>query len=129
MRLTNSRYCLIITAIILICSIIWSCTPAASIGGKVEKDKLKDGLYEGKFKHGPVSASVKVTIKNQKITDIEIIEHDTFKGKKAEPVVPKRIIENQSTNVEVVTGATHSSRVIMNAVQNALVKSYSDTLK
>ncbi|GAK56987.1 hypothetical protein U27_03951 [Candidatus Vecturithrix granuli] len=43
---------------------------------------------------------------------------------KTEPIIPQRIIENQSTAVDSVTGATNSSTVIMNAVQNALEKAY-----
>lgn len=129
MKLQIKNYVFILNVMIVILSFIWSCTPAASIGGNVNENKLQDGVYEGEFKHGPVSAAVKVTIKDQKIADIELIKHDTWKGKKAEPVIPQRIIENQSTDVDVVTGATHSSRVIMNAVQKALEKSYADTLK
>ncbi len=36
----------------------------------------------------------------------------------------ERIIETQSTRVDVVSGATNSSRVIMNAVQKAIEKAY-----
>ncbi|MFC2076942.1 FMN-binding protein [candidate division KSB1 bacterium] len=93
-----------------------------SLGGPVDGARLADGIYEGSSKGGPVRAEVRVTIKNQRITDIELVKHDTWRGKKAEPVIPKRIIEKQSTDVETVTGATVSSRVIMNAVQGAVEK-------
>lgn len=109
----------------LTCSLfVYSCTPAVIIGGKVEQDQLKDGIYEGSFKHGPNSATVKVTIKNSKILDVEILKHDAWKGKKADPIIPRRIVDAQSTDVDVVTGATNSSRVIMNAVQNAIDQAY-----
>ena len=69
-----------------------------------------------------------MTIKEKRITDIEIVEHSTWKGKKAEPVIPKSIIDNQTTEVDAVSGATNSSRVIMNAVQKAIEKSYQKKL-
>ena len=106
----------------VILALFLSCQPAPKIGQSVQQDKLTDGIYDGSFKGGPNSAQVKVTIKDQKIAAIEIIKHDTWKGKKAEAVIPGRIIEKQSTNVDAVTGATNSSHVIMNAVQIAVEK-------
>ena len=41
-------------------------------------------------------------------------------GGPAEEVIPAKIIEKQSTNVDVVSGATMSSDAIMNAVQLAI---------
>jgi uncharacterized protein with FMN-binding domain len=41
-------------------------------------------------------------------------------GGKAEIVIVERIIAEQSTRVDAVSGATQSSRVIMHAVQGAL---------
>lgn len=113
------------TVIVLsICLFLSGCAKTEIIGGSVEHDKLVDGVYEGSYKGGPNKAVVKVTIEKQKIVKIEIVEHDAWKGKKAEPIIPQRIIDQQSTNVDAVSGATNSSKVIMNAVQNALEKAY-----
>jgi uncharacterized protein with FMN-binding domain len=90
----------------------------------VNQEKLVDGLYEGSYEAGPNKAAVKVTIKDNKIVSIQILEHRTWKGKKAEFVIPRIIIEKQSTEVDAVSGATNSSRVIMNAVQRAIEKAY-----
>jgi uncharacterized protein with FMN-binding domain len=100
------------------------CQKTVIIGGPVEHQRLVDGIYEGSYKGGLNEASVKVTIRDKRIANIEIVEHSTWKGKKAEPVIPKRIIDKQSTLVDAVSGATNSSRVIMNAVQRAVEKSY-----
>jgi len=111
--------------LLLIVSVSCSgCQMAPVIGGLIDHEKLVDGIYEGNYKGGPNSASVKVTIKDKKIVDIEIVKHSAWKGKKAEPVIPKEIIETQSTEVDAVSGATNSSNVIMNAVQKAVEKSY-----
>ena len=92
--------------------------------GPVNNEKLTDGAYEGSYKAGPNKTLVRVTIKEGKIVEIEIVKHRAWKGKKAESIIPRRIIENQSTRVDAVTGATNSSRVIMNAVQRAIEKAY-----
>lgn len=67
---------------------------------------------------------MQVTIKDKKIVNIEIVKHMSWRGKKAESIIPGRIIENQSTKVDAVTGATKSSHVIMNAVERAIKNAY-----
>lgn len=92
--------------------------------GPVDGGRLADGVYEGVHTAGPNKAVVKVRIQEEKIVEIEIVKHRAWKGKKAESIIPMRIIERQSTKVDAVTGATNSSRVIMNAVQKAIEKAY-----
>ena len=111
---------------ILIISILLSgCKETPIIGGAVDHERLVDGVYQGSYRGGPNKAVVKVTIEDKKIVRIKIVKHSTWKGKKAESIIPRRIVENQSTRVDAVTGATNSSRVIMNAVQEAIKNSYS----
>jgi uncharacterized protein with FMN-binding domain len=84
---------------------------------------IADGVYEGNYSSWPNSATVRVSVKDGRIMDVVIVRHvASWIGKKAEPVIPARIIEAQSTRVDAVSGATNSSRVIMNAVQDALDK-------
>ncbi|NVM26832.1 MAG: FMN-binding protein [Desulfobacterales bacterium] len=90
----------------------------------MNQEKLVDGSYEGSYEAGPNKAVVKVAIKNNEIVSIQILKHRAWKGKKAESVIPGIIIEKQSTEVDAVSGATNSSRVIMNAVQRAIEKAY-----
>ncbi len=110
--------------VLIAISVCLACNPTVQIGQEIQSDKLMDGIYERSFKSGPNYAEVEVTIKNQKIADINIVKHDAWKGKKAEPVISQRILQEQSTRVDAVTGATNSSHVIMNAVQRAVEKSY-----
>jgi uncharacterized protein with FMN-binding domain len=112
------------TIFLLAILMLKSCTSTVLVGRPVESSRLVDGVYRGSFKHGPNKAEVEVTIQNQKIIRVEILKHSAWKGKKAESVIPNRIVEKQSTNVETVSGATNSSNVIMNAVQKAVEKSY-----
>jgi len=101
------------------------CTMAPIRGAEIEEGKLADGIYEGGYRHGPNSAKVRVIISQGKIVDIELIKHfASWKGDNANEIIPQRIIAEQSTAVDAVSGATNSSRVIMNAVQEALEKAY-----
>lgn len=104
--------------------IITGCKNAPIMGGPITQNKLTDGIYEGESKFGPNSVKVKVIIKNQNIVSVELVAHDAWKGHKADEAIPSRIVDQQSTEVDAVTGATNSSHVIMNAVENAIQKSY-----
>ncbi len=123
MKMSVKFGCCVACCVVLIVS---GCakTKTATIGGVVQQTKLVDGVYEGNYKGGLNSAIVNVTITDQKIVKIDIVKHSAWKGKKAEPIIPQRIIEQQSTTVDAVSGATNSSIVIMNAVQVALEKAY-----
>jgi len=88
----------------------------------VDPGKFADGTYKGSYRGGPNKAIVEVTIKDNSIVNIKILQHQAWKGKKAEETIVERIITHQSTQVDAVSGATNSSRVIMNAVQLAIEK-------
>jgi len=103
-------------------TLFFSCAPAAVIGKPVDSAKLADGTYQGSYRGGPNKAVVEVTIKDNSIVNINIIEHQAWKGKKVEETIVERIIARQSTRVDAVSGATNSSNVIMNAVQLAIEK-------
>ncbi|MDF2839774.1 MAG: FMN-binding protein [Clostridia bacterium] len=87
----------------------------------IEMSSVKDGFYVGEYESFPVKAVVNVQVKDNKILRIEIIEHENGLGKKAEAVV-EEVIQTQSLKVEAVSGATHSSNVILKAVEAALQK-------
>jgi uncharacterized protein with FMN-binding domain len=101
------------------------CATAPLIGSAIEHDKLMDGVYEGSYRSLPNSAVVMVTISEGRIVNIELAEHfASWKGKKVAEVIPQRIVSEQSTVVDAVSGATNSSRVVMNAVQRAVEKAH-----
>ena len=111
---------------LFICSLLSGCAQTQVIGGRLDHAKLKDGTYEGSYRGGPNKASVQVTIKDSNIVDIEILQHQAWRGGIAEATIIERVIASQSTKVDAVSGATNSSRVIMNAVQKAIEKAYSN---
>ena len=85
----------------------------------VDLSKISDGKYPGSSDAIVIGAKVLVTVKNHKITNIVIIEHKTERGKPAE-VIPARVIKTQSLQVDTIAGATNSSKVILNSIENAL---------
>ena len=102
-------------------------TPTEAIGGKLVSERMQNGVYEGHFRGGFNRAHVEVTISDGRIAQIKVLKHvGSWIGAKAVDETPRRIIAAQSTDVDAVTGATFSSRVIMNAVEDAVQKSYSE---
>jgi fumarate reductase flavoprotein subunit len=87
----------------------------------------------GKAKSGSFSASapgqggeVNVTVKleNGKIIAVELGSHNESEGIADDALadIPKAIVDNQSITVNAVSGATVTSKAIMKATENALVK-------
>ena len=90
---------------------------------KINDAKLKDGQFTGIAQgfSGPIT--VRVTIANGSITNVEILSHsdDAPYFAKAMSVV-SRILGKPGKTVDTVSTATYSSRGIINAVNNALSK-------
>jgi uncharacterized protein with FMN-binding domain len=87
---------------------------------EIDFTQLKDGEYPGNYEIFPVKVSVKTTVLNGKITQIELLEHFNGKGAPAEKIVDD-IIEKQSLQVDAVSGATVSSVAIKKAVEDSLL--------
>ncbi len=92
----------------------------------VESERLRDGTYVGNVKQGPNRAIVEVVVEHGRIERVHIVEHKAWKGVIAEDPVTRQIVERQSTAVDVVSGATNSSEVLMRAAQAAVERSYGD---
>jgi len=86
---------------------------------EVDMTRIPDGIYRGSFDALLVSADVSVAVKDHKIIEIKLLEHNNSKGRAAE-VIPDKIIQAQSLLIDAVSGATASSKVILKAVENAL---------
>jgi len=67
-----------------------------------EGKKYKDGTYTGVGQGKNPDLKVAVTIKDNKITNVEVLSGNEPKGKEAFNVIPKEIIEKQSTSVDAV---------------------------
>lgn len=81
--------------------------------------EIEDGTYSGSASAGMVQAQVEATVKEHQLIHIEIVRHDQGLGKAAEGIVQQMVKQN-TTDVDVVSGATISSKVLRKAVENAL---------
>lgn len=81
----------------------------------------RDGTYYGSGTGFNGEVQVQVVIADGKITDINVVSHndDSSFMSQAQGLIPN-IISSQSTNVDAVSGATYSSRGIIDAVRAAL---------
>lgn len=85
----------------------------------VDLGKLADGEYFGKYTVLPVIVEVKVTIKDSMIENVQLLRHDNGQGRAAERIV-EDVIAQQKIGVDIIAGATYSSKVILKAIENAL---------
>jgi uncharacterized protein with FMN-binding domain len=92
---------------------------AAVTVSDIDVKDVKDGTYVGSYDAKIISATVRVTVKDGKMTDIELLEHKYDRGGPAVAIVDE-ILKEQSLDVDVVSGATNSSKTILKAVENAL---------
>lgn len=89
----------------------------------VSGNEIASGTYQGIGRGGHSMIKVEVVINDeQQISRINILNHDETPDIAAPALeeIPKRIIQNNSTDIEVISGATLTSEGIMEAVNHAL---------
>ena len=96
----------------------------------IGNEDLKDGVYTGSGQgyNGPIN--VRVTISNGLIKNIEILSYsdDNPYFNRARSVL-SRILGKPGKSVDTISGATYSSRGIIDAVNNAIAKAGSKNQK
>ena len=85
----------------------------------VDMSSVPDGTYEGSYDADLIKVKVAVEVKDHSITNIELLRHENGKGGPAEAVIPE-VIETQSLQVDAVSGATNSSKVILKSIEIAI---------
>lgn len=83
---------------------------------------IEDGTYTGSAEGFSGLIKVSVEIKDHAITEIKILENadDAAFFNRAKEGIVSEILASQSTQVDTVSGATFSSKGIINAVKSAL---------
>ncbi|AWW26067.1 FMN-binding protein [Acetobacterium carbinolicum] len=87
----------------------------------IDLSRIPDGVYDGSYDVGYISAKAEVIVANGVIKTINLIEHQNERGSSAE-VITDTIVKEQTIDVDAVTGATNSSKVIKKAIENALLQ-------
>ncbi|MDR2951793.1 MAG: FMN-binding protein [Treponema sp.] len=94
-----------------------------AILGGLKGIKARDGVFEGRGSgyRGPIHVLVRLSGGN--IVEIEIIESDEDQliGGEAIEELLGMVIEYNTTDIDVISGATESSRGFLEAVENAIM--------
>ncbi len=89
----------------------------------LQLNTVPNGTHAGSSDSGIVRVKVDVTVKDHRITKVQILEHINGKGKAAESIIDA-VIQKQNIQVDTITGATGSSKVILKAIENALITAH-----
>ena len=95
----------------------------------VTQGQFSNGTYTGSAQGFRGETSVKVVVKNNSISSIEVTSYqdDEQFFNQAKNTIISNIISSQSTDVDTVSGATYSSNGLINAVKNALSSKSGET--
>jgi uncharacterized protein with FMN-binding domain len=113
--------------ILIISGTVFYMTRGISSGEKmiinhINTSQLKDGIYEGNYTAGRWSNEVSVTLKDKKITQIAIVKSVVFEKPEVSRDIFNKVIKKQDTNVDVISGATVTSKAYLKSIENALSK-------
>jgi len=93
---------------------------------KVDFGALKDGSYTGTFEGGMYrwrQNTIRVTVESGAVVTIEVLEHKENRSKQFTDQLFNRVIDNQTLQVDVVSGATITSKAYLQGIENALIQS------
>ncbi len=88
----------------------------------VDLSGIEDGVYSGSYDLGRWANELKVTVENHKITDIQIEEDVKFAQPEVSSQLFQRVIKEQNTTVDAISGATVTSKAYLKSIENALIK-------
>lgn len=90
---------------------------------QIDFSKVREGIYNAKLDMQFISAKVLVTVTGNKVVKIDLLSHKHGPSKKYDAgKIIDSIIMKQSLDVDAVSGASGSSKVIKKAVEAALKK-------
>lgn len=87
----------------------------------IDITKLEDGVYTGSFNYGRWTNEVSVTVKNKKIVSIDVLRKVQFEQSNITQDIINRVIEKQNTDIDIVSGATATSKAYLKSIENALL--------
>lgn len=103
------------------------CTTFSACQNNNEKN-IKDGTYTAEVEGYQSSLTVEVTFSNGSITSVEVVDSKETKtwADSALQYIPKYIHDEQSLNVDTITGATITSNAIISAVEKTIKDAHGD---
>lgn len=91
----------------------------------VDFSKLNDGTYIGEYEGGMKKLrtnEVQVTVSSGKVEEIKILKHKENQSPEFTGDLYNRVIKAQSLQVDVISGATITSKAYLKSVEDALIK-------
>ncbi|EEG76807.1 FMN-binding protein [Dethiobacter alkaliphilus] len=125
MKKTNKRRALIVVLFAL-SFVLFGCAQGPDPDGvsapedTVDFSRVPDGTHRGTFTYGAFNFVVDVVVADGEVVETIVVQNrDNQPSRDAEEVLD-RVVEEQTLNVDAVSGATVSSRTLIKAVENAL---------
>ncbi|HPF16585.1 MAG TPA: FMN-binding protein [Thermotogota bacterium] len=90
---------------------------------KVNFSHLKDGTYKGFYEGGMYKwreNEIQVKVEDGQVTNIQVLQHKENRPKEFTDKLFNQVIESQSLQVDIITGATLTSKAYLQGVENAL---------
>ena len=87
---------------------------------EINMSEIEDGSYRGSFYYHKSLYETEVEVKNHRIENIQVIEAEGDKYDQMALPVLQEVIDQQSLQVDVVTGATKSCKLYLLTIFNAV---------
>ncbi|GAA0729376.1 urocanate reductase [Clostridium malenominatum] len=115
------KFLAILLAMTMLIGLVGCSNAKQTQGDKATTTAIKDGKYKGEGKGKGGAISVEVTIENDTITDIKVLNQKETPGyETAMNTLTKNIISTNSVDVDIVSGCTLTSKGFLEAVNAAL---------
>lgn len=88
--------------------------------GEVNLSTISDGTYKGEYKKGRFTYSVETMVKDHKISDIKVLDDGPIDFEKQNSEIISKVSAKQSLDVDLVSGATVTSKALLKAIENSL---------
>jgi uncharacterized protein with FMN-binding domain len=122
MKMPGMNFLRAAAVLVLLPALLPACGTTGSGAAVQRTTEYQDGVYEGTGQglRGPVA--VRLRIEGGVIAELEILRHeeDKFGGGPAMEELAELVLENNSADIDFVSGATESSRGFLEAVEDAL---------
>lgn len=88
----------------------------------VNLSNLSDSVYSGAYKGGRWTNEVSVTVKDHRITDIEIVKDVLFPKPEVTAELVNKVLEKQKPDIGAISGSTVTCKAYLKSIENALSK-------
>lgn len=127
MNFNLKRIICLLLSMILVFSLA-ACSKTKTTDSGSEEGIFKAGTYTGVGQGNNGEVKVEVTFDANSIVSVKVIEHSETPGISDPAIerIPGEIVENQSIAVDIVSGATNTSKAILAAVEDCIKQAGGD---